>query len=86
MSVVSRAGCADALASEHEVATLGAASMLHKGRPTVVIVGAGAAPTGPVARAPARASGLGLGEYATISPSQDLEPHGPESLAQTPNV
>ncbi|KAI1695026.1 hypothetical protein Ddc_21585 [Ditylenchus destructor] len=44
VSVVSRAGCADALSSEHDIASLGAASMLHKGRPTVVIVGAGAAP------------------------------------------
>jgi len=42
--VVSRAGCTDALSSEHTVATLAAASMLHKGRPTVVTVGAGAAP------------------------------------------
>jgi len=40
--VVSRAGCADALSSDHRVAELAAASMLHKGRPTVVTVGAGA--------------------------------------------
>ncbi|MDY0742907.1 uroporphyrinogen-III C-methyltransferase [Paucibacter sp. R3-3] len=44
VSVVSKAGCADALASDHAVASLGAASMLHKGRPTVVTVGAGARP------------------------------------------
>ncbi|MDC8786717.1 uroporphyrinogen-III C-methyltransferase [Roseateles koreensis] len=43
VSVVSRAGCLDAMASEHEIATLAAASLLHKGRPTVVIVGVGAA-------------------------------------------
>ena len=101
VSVVSRAGCADALASEHEVATLGAASMLHRGRPTVVVVGAGAAPLGTAgaavpdrasvtaaspATAPERASDPGLGEYATLSPPQDLEPRGPEALAQTPNV
>lgn len=101
VSVVSRAGCADALASEHEVATLGAASMLHRGRPTVVVVGAGAAPLGTTvpalpdrksvtgaspATAPERASDPGLGEYATLSPPQDLEPRGPEALAQTPNV
>jgi uroporphyrin-III C-methyltransferase len=42
-SVVSRAGCADQLASEHRVATLGEASLLHAGRPTVVTVGVGAA-------------------------------------------
>jgi len=42
--VVSRAGCADALSSDHRVASLAAASMLHKGRPSVVTVGAGARP------------------------------------------
>ena len=42
--VVSRAGCVDALNSEHTAGTLAAAAMLHKGRPTVVTVGAGAAP------------------------------------------
>lgn len=41
--VVSRAGCADALASEHRLAELAAAALLHRGRPTVVTVGAGAA-------------------------------------------
>ena len=40
--VVSRAGCADALSSEHAVAELAAAALLHRGRPTVVTVGAGA--------------------------------------------
>jgi uroporphyrin-III C-methyltransferase len=40
--VTSRAGCADALASDHSVSTLAAASLLHKGRPTVVTVGVGA--------------------------------------------
>ncbi|MBV8502445.1 MAG: uroporphyrinogen-III C-methyltransferase [Paucibacter sp.] len=40
--VTSRAGCADALASDHCVGALAAASLLHKGRPTVVTVGAGA--------------------------------------------
>ncbi|MBV8379644.1 MAG: uroporphyrinogen-III C-methyltransferase [Paucibacter sp.] len=40
--VVSRAGCADAITSDHEVATLAAASLLHRGRPTVVTVGVGA--------------------------------------------
>ena len=44
VSVVSRAGCADALTSEHCVANLAAAAALHQGRPTVVIVGAGAGP------------------------------------------
>ena len=44
VSVVSRAGCVDALTSDVQVATLAAAALLHQGRPTVVIVGAGAGP------------------------------------------
>lgn len=40
--VVSRAGCADQLASEHRVQDLGAAAVMHSGRPTVVTVGMGA--------------------------------------------
>jgi len=45
VSVVSRAGWPDQLHSDHTVATLSRASMLHAGRPSVVTVGAGAAPT-----------------------------------------
>ena len=41
--VVSRAGWPDQLASEHRVATLGDATVLHSGRPTIVTVGVGAA-------------------------------------------
>jgi uroporphyrin-III C-methyltransferase len=41
--VVSRAGWPDQLLSEHTVATLGHAAMLHAGRPSIVTVGAGAA-------------------------------------------
>lgn len=48
--VVSRAGWPDQLASEHTLATLAAAAMLHSGRPAVVTVGAGATA---VARGPA---------------------------------
>ena len=40
--VVSRAGWPDMLASDHRLADLGAAAVLHAGRPTVVTVGAGA--------------------------------------------
>jgi uroporphyrin-III C-methyltransferase len=43
VSVVSRAGWPDQLASDHTVSTLPRAAMLHAGRPTVVTVGAGAA-------------------------------------------
>ncbi|HEY4081268.1 MAG TPA: uroporphyrinogen-III C-methyltransferase [Burkholderiaceae bacterium] len=42
--VTSRAGCRDALFSDHTVSLLGSASLLHKGRPTVVTVGVGARP------------------------------------------
>ncbi|MBA4343224.1 MAG: uroporphyrinogen-III C-methyltransferase [Methylibium sp.] len=44
VAVVSRAGCSDALSSDHRVADLAAAAMLHRGRPTVVTVGVGAKP------------------------------------------
>ena len=47
-SVVSRAGWPDELSSDHTVATLGRASMLHAGRPAVVVVGAGARALNPV--------------------------------------
>jgi uroporphyrin-III C-methyltransferase len=47
--VTSRAGWPDELHSDHRVATLGRASMLHAGRPTVVVVGAGASAVGSVA-------------------------------------
>jgi uroporphyrin-III C-methyltransferase len=40
--VVSRAGWPDQMASDHRVATLAEASLLHSGRPTVVTVGVGA--------------------------------------------
>ncbi len=43
VSVVSRAGWPDSVASDHALADLAAAAVLHAGRPTVVTVGAGAA-------------------------------------------
>jgi uroporphyrin-III C-methyltransferase len=42
VSVVSRAGWPDELASDHRLAGLAGAAVLHAGRPTVVVVGAGA--------------------------------------------
>ena len=42
VSAVSRAGWPDALASDHRLANLAEAAVLHAGRPTVVVVGAGA--------------------------------------------
>jgi len=44
--VVSRAGWADMRQTDHSVASLAHASLLHAGRPTVVTVGAGAAALG----------------------------------------
>jgi uroporphyrin-III C-methyltransferase len=40
--VVSHAGWPDQIATDHRIDTLPRASVLHAGRPTVVIVGAGA--------------------------------------------
>jgi len=51
--VVSRAGWPDELATEHTVASLADATLLHSGRPTVVTVGVGAEPIAAAAR-PAR--------------------------------
>jgi uroporphyrin-III C-methyltransferase len=42
VSVVSRAGWPDSLSSDHALANLAQAALLHAGRPTVVTVGAGA--------------------------------------------
>ncbi len=42
VSVVSRAGWPDELQSDHRLIDLGRASLLHSGRPSVVIVGVGA--------------------------------------------
>ena len=47
--VVSRAGWPDQIASDHRVASLRNASVLHAGRPTVVTVGAGAQAIAPAA-------------------------------------
>ncbi len=49
--VVSRAGWPDQIASDHSVASLAEATLLHSGRPTVVTVGVGATA---VTRAPRR--------------------------------
>ncbi len=54
--VVSRAGWPDALASDHVVATLAEAALLHARRPTVATVGVGA--TAVPTHAPAGSRGL----------------------------
>jgi uroporphyrin-III C-methyltransferase len=53
---VSRAGWPDELASDHTIATLGGAALLHAGRPTVVTVGVGAMPVAATVHAAARAA------------------------------
>jgi len=50
--VTSHAGWPDARTSEHAVAALGDAAALHAGRPTIVVVGAGARPIGPATVVP----------------------------------
>lgn len=57
VSVVSRAGWPDELASDHLLADLGRAALLHGGRPTVVVVGVGATAVDAVAPAP-KAAGV----------------------------
>jgi uroporphyrin-III C-methyltransferase len=59
-SVVSRAGWPDQLHSDHRVDALRDATLLHAGRPTVVTVGAGAAPlTAPAVTQPAATLSFG---------------------------
>jgi len=60
VSVVSRVGWSDQLHSDHRVATLARASVLHAGRPTVVTVGAGAAPTAADAAQMPATAGVGV--------------------------
>ncbi len=60
--VVSRAGWPDQIASDHDVATLAEAALLHSGRPTVVTVGVGATAGAPQRQAPAPAKAL-AGEH-----------------------
>jgi len=50
VSVVSRAGWPDQLHTDHNVATMPRASLLHAGRPTIVTVGAGAEPLSTIVR------------------------------------
>ncbi len=63
---VSRAGWPDELGSDHTVGTLGDATVLHSGRPTVVTVGVGAAP---LAR-PASPGALAAGAAASAVPPE----------------
>jgi len=66
--VASRAGWPDELASEHSVATLGDATVLHSGRPTVVTVGIGAESIATAAQARGTELAGSLAERATATP------------------
>ncbi len=79
--VVSRAGWPDQLASDHTPATLAAACMLHAGRPTVVTVGAGAAPTASLGIDPAPRSPGKTAARTRASSSMNLGvDHGQDSV------
>jgi uroporphyrin-III C-methyltransferase len=67
--VISRVGWPDQLASDHSVATLAEAGVLHSGRPTIVTVGAGARPLD-AAPAPAAA--------ASAAPTAGRPPQEPD--------
>ncbi len=66
--VVSRAGWPDQIASDHSVASLPEAALLHSGRPTVVTVGAGARPVRASARHDSRS--LKLAPFVSHTASQ----------------
>jgi uroporphyrin-III C-methyltransferase len=66
--VVSRAGWADELATEHTVAGLADATLLHSGRPTVVTVGVGAEPIAAGARQTRVAAKAVAAEEARTAP------------------
>ncbi len=68
-SVVSRAGWPDELHSDHCVATLAGAGMLHAGRPTVVVIGSGARPLAGTTPVKSRASHRATLTATTESPS-----------------
>ena len=68
--VGSRAGWPDALFSDHSVATLGHASLLHAGRPTVVTVGAGASAVSIRALAEPAAAGTPRTRSASENPAR----------------
>jgi uroporphyrin-III C-methyltransferase len=84
VQVVSRAGCADAVASEHRLDTLAAASVLHAGRPAVVTVGVGATAVAPGVGAPVVANVDGAPVVARArrpAAEADASPAGAAPLA-----
>jgi uroporphyrin-III C-methyltransferase len=79
-SVVSRAGWPDELASDHTVATLGRAALLHAGRPTVIVLGVGARPI----REPAAVRAGGARNVANPDAGIASPPGVPERAAAKP--
>jgi uroporphyrin-III C-methyltransferase len=77
-SVVSRAGTPDMIFSQHTVASLDEAALLHRGRPTVVTVGVGATAIG---AADAVSSAASRTAAALSAPSA---PSAPSSRAGAP--
>jgi uroporphyrin-III C-methyltransferase len=72
--VVSRAGWPDELASDHTIATLAQAALLHSGRPTVVSVGVGATPVAASAACVQRAApAVAVREAATSAPGGPVD-------------
>jgi uroporphyrin-III C-methyltransferase len=65
--VTSRAGWPDQIASDHRVATLAEAALLHSGRPTVVTVGVGATAIGSI-------GGEGTSSRKIAAPVPSAEP------------
>lgn len=84
VSVVSRAGWPDALHTEHAVGELARGSALHAGRPTIVTVGAGAAPLSPLISDNGAPSGETLNPVkCTVSPHAG-DPRTHSNFSQEP--
>jgi uroporphyrin-III C-methyltransferase len=81
-SVVSRAGWPDQVHSDHTVAQLAAASLMHAGRPAVVTVGAGARPlAGPSAKTSATSPAI---QTARGAATDRLDPAQPRHTSAVP--
>jgi uroporphyrin-III C-methyltransferase len=72
VSVVSRAGWPDQLQSDHRLETLARAAVVHAGRPTLITVGAGAAPLGGDPRA--QAGGGAAAAVSTLAGEPSIKP------------
>lgn len=75
VAVVSRAGWPDQIGSDHTVATLAQAALLHSGRPTVVTVGVGAAAVA------SRSPEAGVALDPRMTTGDPLYRHGADALA-----